>query len=102
MILPYAQGMMWNNPDMIAQYYPMLSFLGPWIIIGILFLTIWDLVWKGISLWKSGRNNQLVWFIALLLVNSIGVLPIIYLLWFQKKEVSETGRTVNPTRSKKE
>jgi len=48
-------------------------------------LLIWTLIWKGISLWKCGRNNQLYWFIALLIINTLGVLEIIYLLWFQKK-----------------
>jgi len=48
-------------------------------------LAIWELVWKGIALWKCGRNNQLPWFVAILLINSVGILPIIYLLFFQKK-----------------
>lgn len=48
---------------------------------------IWDLIWRGIALWKAGRNNQLGWFIALLVVNSIGILPIIYIVFFQKKDV---------------
>ncbi|MBI4454229.1 hypothetical protein HY636_06305 [Candidatus Woesearchaeota archaeon] len=46
-------------------------------------LIIWEAVWKGIGLWKSARNNQLVWFIAILVINSVGILPIIYLLFFQ-------------------
>jgi hypothetical protein len=48
-------------------------------------LVIWDLIWKGIALWKSGRNNQLKWFIAILVLNTVGILPIIYLRFFQKK-----------------
>ena len=30
-------------------------------------LLIWTLIWKGIALWKCGRNNQLHWFIAILI-----------------------------------
>lgn len=48
-------------------------------------ILLWSLVWKGIALWKCGRNNQLVWFIVLLVVNTAGILEIIYLLWFQRK-----------------
>ena len=48
-------------------------------------ILIWSLIWKGIALWKCGRNNQLYWFIALLVINTVGLLEIIYLLWFQKK-----------------
>lgn len=46
---------------------------------------LWSIVWKGIALWKCGRNNQLAWFIILLVANTAGILEIIYLLWFQKK-----------------
>ena len=49
-------------------------------------ILIWSLVWKGIALWKSGRNNQLYWFIALLVINTIGLLEIVYLLWFQRNK----------------
>lgn len=49
--------------------------------IGFLIL---DLVLKGVALWKAARNTQKVWFVVLLIVNSIGILPAIYLLFFQK------------------
>lgn len=47
-------------------------------------LIIWSGIWKGITLWRSGRNNQLAWFIILLLVNTAGILEIFYLIFFQK------------------
>ena len=49
-------------------------------------LVIWELIWKGIALWKTGRNNQLKWFIAILILNTVGILPIVYLWFFQKKQ----------------
>ncbi|MEM4230464.1 MAG: DUF5652 family protein [Candidatus Pacearchaeota archaeon] len=49
-------------------------------------LIIWEVIWKGISLWKCGRNNQLVWFVLILLLNTLGILPIIYLLFFQRNK----------------
>ena len=49
------------------------------------FLGIWELVWKGIALWKASQNKQRNWFIAILIINTIGILPIIYLKFFQKK-----------------
>jgi hypothetical protein len=59
------------------------------IITPFLFLMIviglWDGVWKAIALWKSARNSQLAWFIALIIFNTAGVLPIIYILFFQNK-----------------
>jgi hypothetical protein len=52
----------------------------------IIPLMIWDMVWKGIGLWKAGRNKQLKWFIAIFLLNTAGILPIVYLKFFQKKK----------------
>lgn len=62
-----------------------------WTVL-LVALAIWELFWKGVALWKTGRRNQLGWFIAILLVNSAGILPIIYLLTHMedsgRKEVS--------------
>lgn len=55
------------------------------VIVIIIILGIWSLIWKGIALWKAGRNNQLKWFIVMLILNTAGILPIIYLKFFQKK-----------------
>ena len=60
--------------------------LSPAFIWILLVLIIWEGVWKGIGLWKAGRNNQLAWFVWILIVNSIGILPILYLAFFQKKK----------------
>jgi len=51
----------------------------------IIPVVIWDAVWKAIALWHAARNGQKAWFTALIVVNSAGVLPIIYLKWFQRK-----------------
>ena len=50
----------------------------------IIILAIWDGVWRIIGMWKSARNKQLAWFICIVIINTIGILPIIYLVWFQK------------------
>lgn len=50
----------------------------------LIALIIWSMIWKGLGLWKSGRNNQLTWFVVMFLINSAGILPIVYLIWFQK------------------
>ncbi|OGC69571.1 hypothetical protein A2415_03280 [candidate division WWE3 bacterium RIFOXYC1_FULL_39_7] len=43
-------------------------------------LILFDLVVRGIALWKSAQRNEKWWFIALLVVNSVGILPLIYLV----------------------
>ena len=49
----------------------------------ILILVFWELFWKGIALWKSARNDQKKWFIAMLILNTAGILPILYIYIFQ-------------------
>ena len=52
-----------------------------WNTFGFLIpFTILDLVLKGFALYKSARKGQNIWFVALLVVNSMGILPLIYLL----------------------
>jgi Family of unknown function (DUF5652) len=53
---------------------------------------IWDAVWKGIGLWKSAGNKQIIWFIFIFIVNSVGILPIIYILFFQRRRQSSRRR----------
>lgn len=43
-------------------------------------LAIWELAWKGLALWRAARNEERYWFVALLFINTIGILPIAYLL----------------------
>ncbi len=55
-----------------------------YLLIGI--LSIWELIWKGFGLWYSARKKQKAWFIAILIFNTIGILPIIYIFFFRKKK----------------
>jgi hypothetical protein len=52
-------------------------------VIVIILLAIWEGVWKLIALWKSARHNQLAWYICLAIFNTAGILPILYILFFQ-------------------
>ncbi len=56
--------------------------LNPWI----LFLIItWTLPWKGVALWKAAKNSQINWFVALLILNTLAILEIIYIFYFDQK-----------------
>ncbi len=50
----------------------------------LLLILFWSIFWKGLALWRAAKDNQRYWFIALLVVNTIGILEIIYLLKFAK------------------
>jgi hypothetical protein len=69
----------------LLRYIPQLNNFS-WIFIPLVFL---ELILKGYALWRAGRNNQPYWFIALLVINSVGILPAIYLIFFQPKEKSK-------------
>jgi hypothetical protein len=63
-----------------------LSQMPPWFIPFVCIVFVWDAVWKLIALWKAGRNNHLGWFISIALINTVGILPIVYILMHKKKD----------------
>lgn len=56
---------------------------------GLFLLVIWSLFWKGLALWHAGRKGQPWWFIALLVINTMGILEIIYLFGILKLRQTE-------------
>ena len=50
----------------------------------ILAAVIWTLAWKGVALWRSASLRQKWWFLAILLINTLGILEIIYLFFVAK------------------
>lgn len=54
-------------------------------------LFIWVTIWKGIALWKAARNSQKKWFIALMILNTLGILEIVYILFFSKKKTEKVA-----------
>ena len=55
------------------------------LLVLIILAFVWSIPWKGVALWKSARNRQLGWFIALLVLNTLALLEIVYLSFFQKE-----------------
>jgi methionyl-tRNA synthetase len=51
----------------------------------ILVVVLWTIVLKGYALWYAARASQKWWFIVLLVVNTLGILEIVYLIWFRPK-----------------
>jgi len=51
-----------------------------WMAIVIL----WSLIWKLIALWKSARKGSWVWFILIGILNTFGILEILYIFIFSK------------------
>ena len=67
-------GLNWSFGNVMAQYF----WLFPLAV-------VWSLAWKGIALWQAGQRKQLPWFIAILIVNTFGLLEIFYLFAYHYK-----------------
>ena len=63
-----------------------------WLLPIIIIVGIWDYVWKAIGMWKAGRNNNLAWFVCIFIFNTLGILPIIYILLHREKPGVQTEK----------
>ena len=62
----------------------------PLILLSILpILILWTLLWKGLALWHSAQRKDAWWFVAMLFINTLGILEIIYLFGFAKLTVNQ-------------
>ena len=53
----------------------------------ITLITLWTLPWKAAALWKAAaQKKDVYWFIALFLLNTVGILEILYIFVFSKME----------------
>jgi len=59
---------------------PMPEYMIPVLIVAI----VWSLTWKALALWTAAKKGNKVWFIILLLVNSLGLLEAFYLFGIEK------------------
>lgn len=79
-------GSYWTTPTVGA------SFLGAWAAILFIPLLIWSIFWKGWGLWRAAKNDSKVWYVAILLLNTLGILEILYLFVFGKKKPSKKSK----------
>ena len=59
-----------------------------WII---LLAVLWVLPWKGVALWRAARNSHKGWFVAILVINTMALLEIIYIFFFSKKRATSSA-----------
>jgi len=64
-----------------------------WIMVLII---LWSIPWKGVALWKSAKNSHLGWFIALLIINSLAILDILYIFIFSKTGMEQQQAEKRP------
>ena len=54
------------------------------VLIGLLVL--WSSIWKGFALYRAGSLKSVPWFVVLFILNTAGILEILYLFIFSKKK----------------
>ena len=74
-------------------FMPLLSSGSPVVLFLFVVFLIWIMIWKGLALWIAARNGNKGWFIALLIVNTAGLLEILYIYAFSKK--AKKGKAKN-------
>jgi len=57
--------------------------------IALALIMIWVLPWKGVALWKAAKNGSKWWFVILLIVNTVGILEILYIFIFSKMKATK-------------
>jgi len=58
----------------------------------LILLMLWTLPWKAVALWKAARRGEKIWFIVLLVVNTLAILEILYIFIFSKR--AQKSKTV--------
>jgi hypothetical protein len=51
----------------------------------VVIIMVWDLFWRSLGLWYAIKNSQRNWFVAIFILNTVGILPLVYLKFYQKK-----------------
>ena len=62
-----------------------------WVLV---LLVLWTLPWKGMALWKSARLGDRWWFAALLVINTLAILEILYILVFSERKARLSQQTL--------
>lgn len=51
----------------------------------IALVALWTLPWKGVALWRAAKRGDKKWFIAIVALNTLAVLEILYIFVFSRK-----------------
>jgi hypothetical protein len=52
-------------------------------------IATWTIVWKGLALWKASKKDAKVWFVLLLVINTIGILELLYYFFLSKVDFNK-------------
>jgi uncharacterized membrane protein YadS len=64
-----------TTPEWLGALLPVFIILG-----------LWSAVWKAIALYKAGGNKSIPWFVVLFILNTVGILEILYIFVFSRSK----------------
>lgn len=67
--------------------------LPTWSFIIIIPVVLWSLFWKALALWHAARRGDKIWFGIILVINSVGILEIIYLIITGRLKLNSDTKT---------
>ncbi len=68
-----------------------------WIIAVVVLLSIWGVIWKGIGLWHAGVDRNLLWFVLMFVLNTLGILEIVYIFAISRPRRARLETPPNPS-----
>lgn len=49
-------------------------------------LVLWSSTWKGLGLWRAAMRKDKLFFITIFILNTVGIIPILYLIFTNKRK----------------
>lgn len=68
--------------------------LGVGFLVFLIVAAIWSIIWKGVALWYAARNGHKAWYVIMLILNTVGILEIIYI--FAVAKPGKDGKIEEP------
>lgn len=68
---------------------PNLPGILPLVGIALIIVLVWSIVWKGLALWRAATRGDKWWFVIFLVVNTMGILEIVYLFAVSGAKLSD-------------
>jgi len=54
-----------------------------WCVV-LMTLLFWEGLWKAFAMWRAARNGNVLMYVLILVLNTAGILPILYLIFSRR------------------
>lgn len=68
----------------------------------LIAVVVWELCWRLAGMWKAAaKKKSITWFLLLAILNTLGILPILYIFWFSKMGKKKEVKVAKKPKRKK-